>query len=113
MIDGSGEIVLSDQNETSAFQAFNSVRFSGVSSSLSEVLTFGSDLTVRGLGTIQADSSTDALRFLGDVIAEDGALTLIRVDQGGQVLSVSERDGGQLTISRLRMRSLRWRMARM
>ncbi len=94
---GTGELVLDLNN--SGFS--NSVQFNGSSSFVSEVLTFGEGLTIRGQGTVSTNRSEDAVRFLGDVIAEDGALTLTRVDQGGAVLSVSERDGGELSISGL------------
>ncbi|MEM1343244.1 MAG: hypothetical protein AAGI34_01540 [Pseudomonadota bacterium] len=97
-IDGTGTIQLTTAENT----PFTQTQLFLLSQTTDpEVLTFGTDLTVRGTGQIGTNTGEDRLRFLGDVVAEDGVLDLVRVDQDGGTLSLDAAAGGTPRLSTL------------
>ncbi len=95
-IDGSGTIIL-DLTEDTPFRSTNAqIRYTGEFSAVAETLVFGSDIDIRGAGTISASSSFDRIQILGDVTADSGRLTLSNINNSGADLTVDETRGGDL-----------------
>ncbi|WP_179954343.1 hypothetical protein, partial [Denitrobaculum tricleocarpae] len=98
-VSGTGAFVLGGSDVSVGYQS-HVFRFFGEQSGVEEVLTFGPDVTLRGTGFGYASQTGDHLRFLGDVIADGGRLSLLDVDNGGEMLSLSEVNGGELVLRR-------------
>ncbi|MEM8744274.1 MAG: hypothetical protein AAGF14_06535, partial [Pseudomonadota bacterium] len=93
LVDGTGEILLSRNNAIGEEAVFNSVSLTSQLFNEREDLVFGSDLTLRGAGTVGTNGSADRIQILGTAIAEGGPLVLQRVDNQGQELTVDPGQG--------------------
>ena len=93
-LDGTGEIQLLSKTDSTNGR----VNFIGQQFNEKELMTFGEGITIRGSGYIVPSRSEDALRILGNVIAEDGLLRIHNIDNGGSTISLAEANDGELLI---------------
>ncbi len=97
-VDGTGEIRLFEAGD---FGGTARLALLSTTSTGTEILTFGEDLTIAGTGLVTAEGSTDHVRILGAVVGDDAngadgngrGLRLSRIDQDDGTLSLDARAG--------------------
>ncbi|MFK7943880.1 MAG: beta strand repeat-containing protein, partial [Paracoccaceae bacterium] len=84
-VTGTGTILMA---ENSAGPTNNDIRFDGFES-FAEILTFGSDITIRGNGVIDALDAGDSISILGSLVGEgSGRLSVFDLDNAGGTVTV-------------------------